>query len=54
MMLAQAFIIVRSAGLKIRVTKLDGVVRKGYIDDVDDRRVNVEVVGGYVKRAWFG
>lgn len=52
MMLAQAYTTAKSAGLKLRVTKLDGVPRKGYKED-DNDYLNVEVVGGYVQKAWL-
>ena len=51
-MLAQAYVIVKTAGLKMRVTKLDGVPRKGFKEN-DDVDINVEVAGGFVRKAWF-
>jgi len=54
MMLAEAFVAVRSAGFQLNVTKLDGVPRKAALNsDVLDI-VNVDVIDGIVKRGWVG
>ena len=49
MLLAQAYIVAKSAGFKLRVNKLDGVPRE---TDVLDDMVHVDVIGGIVRRSW--
>jgi hypothetical protein len=51
MVLAQAFIVVRSAGFKLQVNKNDGVPRMGMVADAGPK-VIVDVVGGYVRKSW--
>jgi len=53
-MLVQAYVTAKSAGMRLRVVKLDGVPRSGYNrNDDDDTLIDVEVAGGYVRKAWF-
>lgn len=55
MVLAQAYVTVRSAGCDLRVSKLDGVPQSGRPDEGQrDDRINVSVVGGLVKQCWVG
>lgn len=49
--LAQAYIMAKSAGLKLRINKWDGVPKQGQVPD-DDPTVLVDVVGGIVQKAW--
>lgn len=51
MMLAQAFVVSRSAGFRLQVNKSDGVPRSGFAPD-DGQRVMVDVVGGFVRKSW--
>jgi len=48
MMLAHAYMLVKSAGLHLRINKFDGVPRPAGSDDA----VNVDVVDGYIKKSW--
>lgn len=50
--LAQAFIIVKSAGFQLNVVKLDGVPRKPVLHSDLKETVNVDVVDGTVKKSW--
>ena len=50
MLLAQAFIVAKSAGFRLRVNKLDGVPRETY---VFDDTVHVDVIGGFVRKSWI-
>ena len=49
-LLAQAFIILRREGLSIRVATIDGKPVQAALKD--HRIVNVDVVDGFVRRAW--
>lgn len=51
MMLAQAFVVARSAGLELCVNKLDGIPHPHVNRSVADQVV-VDVVGGFVKKSW--
>lgn len=51
MMLAQAFVVVRSAGLELQINKHDGVPRLMPCGKRDDR-VMVDVVSGFIKKSW--
>lgn len=56
MMLAQAYIVVKSWGFAMRVSRLDGIARGGF-DVYDDptkasTRVHVDVSDGVVMSAW--
>lgn len=53
MMLAMAYMKVKGAELKLRIHSLDGQVSQP-TKDKDNSRVNVEVVEGFVKKAWIG
>lgn len=54
MALAQAFIVLKSAGFLLRVSRLDGINRTGF--GTNDERVSIcveaDVVDGVVKSAW--
>jgi hypothetical protein len=50
MMLAQAFVVTKGAGFRLRINKYDGVPGSGYVPDGEV--VNVDVVGGFVKKSW--
>jgi hypothetical protein len=52
MMLAQAFVTVRSAGFKLNVGRLDGVVKQQQCVSEFTKCVNVDVVEGFVRRSW--
>jgi len=51
MMLAQAFVTVKTAGFHIQITTHDGVPRTGGMA-IDGERVMVDVVQGFVARSW--
>jgi hypothetical protein len=51
MMLAQAFVTIRSAGLELQIFKHDGVPRP-VPDNKRDDRVMVNVVQGFIKKSW--
>ena len=56
MVLAQAYIVVKSAGFAMRVTRLDGVPRSGFSvsndADISKELVSVDVLDGVVRSAW--
>jgi hypothetical protein len=55
MMLAQAFVVARSAGFKLKINKHDGVPRLASHDEARrDDRVLVDIVGGFVRKSWAG
>jgi hypothetical protein len=51
MMLAQAYVIAKSAGFKLQINKYDGVPRQGLVAS-DGERVMVDVVSGIVRKSW--
>jgi hypothetical protein len=51
MMLAQAYVAVKSAGFHLQINKLDGVLRQGYVP-VDGDKVMVDVISGFVSKSW--
>ena len=51
MMLAQAFVTVKSAGFKLLINKNDGVPRAGGTQE-DGAKVMVDVVSGFVRKSW--
>ena len=52
MLLAQAFVVTKSAGFQLKVNKLEGVPHGG-VRLYDDREVvNVDVAGGIVNKSW--
>jgi len=51
MMLAQAFVTVKSAGFKLLINKNDGVPRSGGVSE-DGHKVMVDVVRGFVSKSW--
>ena len=51
MMLAQAYVVVKNAGYRLKVTKLDGVPHSARVSD-DMPVINVEVNSGFVKKSW--
>jgi hypothetical protein len=51
MVLAQAFVITKSAGFQLNVNKLDGVPCNAHVRP-DIGSVNVDVVGGIVSKSW--
>lgn len=53
LMLAHAYVKVRSAGLAFRLSKLDGVNWTPSLG-ADPLRLNVEVADGMVRKAWVG
>lgn len=54
MALAQAFIVLKSAGFPLRVVRLDGISRTGFgtHEEQVQNRVEADVVDGVVKCAW--
>lgn len=53
MLLAQAFVVVRSAGMQLKVNKLDGVACSSSVRS-DRDIVYVDVVSGIVRKSWAG
>ncbi len=51
MMLAQAFVVARSAGFPMLINKHDGVPVQGRAP-ADGPRVMVDVVSGFVRKSW--
>ena len=51
MLLAQAFVVAKSAGFYLLVNKLDGVPHKA-VPLYDRDTINVEVINGVVKKSW--
>lgn len=51
MMLAQAFVVTRAAGLELCVNKLDGVPHP-HVSRSGADPINVDVVGGFVRKSW--
>lgn len=52
MMLAQAFIVTKSAGFQLKLNKLDGVTSNAALLYGDRAVVNVDVINGIVKKSW--
>ena len=52
MMLAQAFVVVKGAGYQLSINKLDGVPHSSASLRDGVETVNVDVVGGFVRRSW--
>ena len=53
LVLAQVFVMARSGGLRLRVAKYEGSPQPE-VKDSNDKRLNVEVDRGIVRRAWLG
>lgn len=51
LMLAHAYVLTKSAGMQLNVSKLDGLPRNCIGSDNKDT-VNVEVVDGFVRKSW--
>jgi len=50
--LARAFIVAKSAGLRFNINKFDGVLMHAFnVENVEC--VNVDVVGGIIKKCWI-
>jgi len=49
--LAQAYIMAKSAGFRLYINKCDGVPKQGQLFD-DGHKVMVDIVGGIVQKAW--
>jgi hypothetical protein len=45
---------IENARFVARILSRDGVVRLTPGDDVDNERVNLEVIGGEIVKAWLG
>jgi hypothetical protein len=55
MMLAQAYVVAKSAGFQLRINKHDGVPRLASLNEAKrDDRVTVDVIGGFVRKSWVG
>jgi hypothetical protein len=55
MMLAQAYMEAKSAGMQLRIHCIDGIIRVGYANTDDNPlRVIVDVSQGFIKNAWVG
>lgn len=48
MMLAEAYVVIKAAGFKLRINKFNGVPRPSDLDEA----VQVDVVDGYIKKSW--
>ena len=53
MLLATAFIKAKNMGVKLRVNKLDNAFLHERLE-FDLSRLNVDVIDGMIKHAWFG
>lgn len=53
LVLAHAYIVVKSAGLSFKIFKLDNETYQQSADK-DPHRINVEVRSGIVRKAWVG
>jgi len=51
MLLAQAFVVTKSAGFSLQVNKHDGVPRTGVVLNTGPK-VMVDVVSGFVRKSW--
>lgn len=51
MMLAQAFVVTKSAGFQLLINKHDGVPVRGRVCE-DGTKVMVDVVSGFVDKSW--
>lgn len=57
LMLAQAFVIVRREGYQLRVATIDSkpvAATLNKSDMTNQKRINVDVTNGNIKRAWIG
>ena len=52
LMLAHAFVIVKSAGYKLRINKTDGVPKQGSSVEDSGTTIVVDIVGGFVRKSW--
>lgn len=53
MSLAQAYVVLKSLGISIRVLSLDNEHMSGFgLEDNQSSRIDVDVCNGVVKRAW--
>ena len=51
MMLAQAYVVTKSAGFKLLINKNDGVPVQGR-PPTDGTKVMVDVVSGFIRKSW--